>query len=554
MRNIFHLHLPKTGGMALHAFLVDQLGKERVSPPLGGRDLNAALLQWSDVTAISGHFVARQGDALPKTRFCLTALRSPIERMLSEFQYNKHDVDDLLLDARRFLLDLDEYVDLITQATPDDVLVQLSMLYPLGTACQNRLTLDQKLAAATRVLDQFDLVGVQEELDDVACMLGASMGWPVVPLNRVNISSKSMALDALSGRQIRALTTVLEPEIELYNHALRRFRSDRRRFIGNSRSEDSAQIQYHPVEVISHDIADVERKDFGDKRCEITSVSVAGKITGFQQVMAGELMDITIQFVAHEPIEQLNAGIAIRDERGHLMYGTNSLLQGDVFVLAIGQYAVTFTLLNRLGPGHYVIDASLIRTASHYDGCYDWREGASQFSVDAYATQHYEGRVLMDVNVYFDGLSPDSTWARVLSSEPTASVRAFGRLNEPLKEFLSSIDSMVQVDMLPRSVDTLLQVKLRNKSREAWPATGRNPVHLSYQWLLEDGSIVVEDGLRTYLGEDVPAGGSLILPLLVRTPRETGRFVLRISLVQEQVAWFFNQHAESACYLSVAID
>jgi hypothetical protein len=552
MRNLFHLHLPKTGGMALHAFMVDQLGKEQVSPPLGGGDLNDELLKWSGITAISGHFVARQGNVLPKDRFCLTALRSPIERLLSEFQYNKHDVDDLLLDARRFVLDLDTYVEQIMQVSSEEALVQLSMLYPLGTECQNRLTLDEKLAAATRVLDQFDLVGVQEELDDVACMLAVSMGWPVLPLNRLNVSSKSIALDALSSRQMHALTTLLEPEIELYNHVLKRFRNDRRRFIGHSGGEGSSKIHDRPGTILDG-VAVPALKDFGDMRCEITSVSVAGKINGFQQVMAGELMDITIQFVAHEPVEQLNAGIAIRDEHGLLMFGTNSLLQGESFVVAAGRYAVTFTLLNRLGPGHYVVDASLIRTASHYDDCYHWREQVSQFSVDAYAVQHYEGRVLMDVDVHFGGLSSGAIWTRMQSTEKSANVRAFGRLNEPLKEFLSFIEPMTQVDILPSGVDTLLQVKLRNQSNEAWSSKGRNPVHLSYQWRLEDGSIVVEDGLRTCLRDDVPAGGSLILPLLLRTPRKTGRFVLLISLVQEQVAWFCDRQASSACYLPIEV-
>ena len=78
MRKIFHLHLPKTGGMALQAFFAEQLGAARVSPSLGGIKLADALLQWQDIQAISGHFAARQGDTLPRDRLCLTVLRDPI--------------------------------------------------------------------------------------------------------------------------------------------------------------------------------------------------------------------------------------------------------------------------------------------------------------------------------------------------------------------------------------------------------------------------------------------------------------------------------------------
>src|SRR5690348_11617187 len=109
MRKIFHLHLPKTGGMALQAFLVEQFGAAQVSPPLGGIKLADALLQWQEIPAISGHFAARRGDTLPCDRLCMTVLRDPVERFVSEFSYNKHDVDDLLLDARRFTHNLDEY-------------------------------------------------------------------------------------------------------------------------------------------------------------------------------------------------------------------------------------------------------------------------------------------------------------------------------------------------------------------------------------------------------------------------------------------------------------
>ena len=152
MRKIFHFHLPKTGGMALRAFLVEQLGVTRVSSPLGGVRLTDALLQWGDIEAISGHFAARQGDSLPRDRLCMTVLRDPLERFVSEFSYNKHDVDDLLRDARRFILSLEEYCENLAHASVVTSSVQLGMLYPLGTDVQTRLTTDEMLSAACKAL------------------------------------------------------------------------------------------------------------------------------------------------------------------------------------------------------------------------------------------------------------------------------------------------------------------------------------------------------------------------------------------------------------------
>lgn len=321
MRKIFHLHLPKTGGMALQAFLVEQLGAAQVSPALGGIKLTDALLQWQDIQAITGHFAAKQGDILPRDRLCMTVLRDPIERFVSEFSYNKHDVDDLLLDAKRFTHNLDEYCESLARAPVETSSVQLGMLYPLGTDVQTRLTTEEKLSAARGALDQFELVGVTEELDDFAAMLTAVMDWPYKPLSLVNATSKRMAVENLSTAQRAMIQRLIEPEAELYHHALSRFRRDRRGWIGRghavvvpgSNSGEGDEVTFANVAEFA------EPRNFGDLRCEILSASVSGSVSGYQQVMAGEVMNVTIEFAANQPVEQLNVGIAIKDERGMLV-------------------------------------------------------------------------------------------------------------------------------------------------------------------------------------------------------------------------------------------
>lgn len=556
MRKFLHMHLPKTGGMALQAFLVEQLGAARVSPLLGGIKLTDALLQWWDIQAISGHFAARQGDTLPRDRLCMTVLRDPIERFVSEFNYNKHDVDALLLDAKRFTHDLDEYCSTLAYAPIETSSVQMGMLYPLGTDAQTRLTADEMLSAACRALDQFDLVGITEALDDFAAMLTATMAWPHQPLYRVNVTSNRTLTDALTLAQRTTITHLIEPEFELYHYALSRFRRDRRGWIGRGKAAMicSPKPGASEVDAPMHATKAVEPGDFGDLRCEIISVSVAGSISGYQQVMAGELMNITIEFAANQSVEQLNVGIAIKDERGMLMYGSNTLLHGSQYALTTGRYAATYTMINRLGPGRYQLDVSLMPGESHYDGCYHWKEQIASFIVDAYAIQHYEGRVLMDAEVWLDGISPDATWERQSVLPPGATVRSFGRQNEPLRDFMATIEPMVRVDVIPSAADSLLQVRLTNNGVETWPSNGRNPVHLSYRWrLLESGEIMVADGLRTVLREDVSPGASQMLALQVRAPKEAGLYLLDISLVQEQVAWFCDRQPGSACPLRIEI-
>ena len=556
MRKIFHFHLPKTGGMALRAFLVEQLGEARVSPSLGGVKLTDALLQWQDIQAISGHFAARQGDVLPRDRLCMTVLRDPLERFVSEFSYNKHDVDDLLLDARRFTLNLEEYCESLAHAPVEISSVQLGMLYPFGTDVQTRLTTDGMLSAARRALDQFELVGVTEDLDDFAAVLTAVMDWPHKPLSQVNVTSKRIAVETLSMAQRSAIKRLIEPETELYHHALSRFRRERRGWIGRGHvAMDAGSNIGERKEGADVDVLEFAGpKNFGDLRCEIVGASVSGSISGYQQVMAGELMNVTIEFIANQPVEQLNVGIAIKNERGMLMYGSNTLLHGLLYTLTPGRYAATFTMINRLGPGRYRLDAALMPGESHYDGCYHWQEQVAGFVVDAYAVQHYEGRVLMDAEVWFDGTSPGATWQRQSVQPSGIAVRSFGRLNEPLQDFTATIEPMVHVDIMSSAVDSLLQVRLTNNGSETWPSSGRNPVHLSYRWRLpESGEILVADGLRTLLREDVQPGAGQISALQVRAPKEAGPYLLEISLVQEQVAWFCDRQTESVCLLPTEI-
>lgn len=66
------------------------------------------------------------------------------------------------------------------------------------------------------------------------------------------------------------------------------------------------------------------------------------------------------------------------------------------------------------------------------------------------------------------------------------------------------------------------------------------PVHLSYKWLAPDGSPLPEagEGLRTMLPCAVCPGETLSCRVGVTAPWASGHYILRITLVQEMVAWF----------------
>jgi UDP-3-O-[3-hydroxymyristoyl] glucosamine N-acyltransferase len=95
----------------------------------------------------------------------------------------------------------------------------------------------------------------------------------------------------------------------------------------------------------------------------------------------------------------------------------------------------------------------------------------------------------------------------------------------------------------PRAVETgksfQATIQIDNGSREALASIGRTPVICSYHWMTADLAEYVEfDGRRTALQRDVRPRSMHRQVVDVEAPSTPGRYVLRMTLVQEAVAWF----------------
>jgi MoaA/NifB/PqqE/SkfB family radical SAM enzyme len=84
-----------------------------------------------------------------------------------------------------------------------------------------------------------------------------------------------------------------------------------------------------------------------------------------------------------------------------------------------------------------------------------------------------------------------------------------------------------------------LSIRLVNNTSKYLDSFGDTPLHLSYHWLTDDGSVVVvHDGLRTPLPQPVPPGSEENFSLKISTPIDCGTYTLRITLVHENICWF----------------
>jgi len=85
--------------------------------------------------------------------------------------------------------------------------------------------------------------------------------------------------------------------------------------------------------------------------------------------------------------------------------------------------------------------------------------------------------------------------------------------------------------------ETRLPVRIQNPGGETWASAGKFPVTISYKWF-QDGSMLPIEGERTVLPGPIGPNLSADASVRVVAPDRTGSFALRVTLVQEAVAWF----------------
>ncbi len=85
---------------------------------------------------------------------------------------------------------------------------------------------------------------------------------------------------------------------------------------------------------------------------------------------------------------------------------------------------------------------------------------------------------------------------------------------------------------------TTFPVQIRNEGSITWPPNGPNPVNLTYKWLDTNHNVVVADGLRTPIGQEVAPLEEISLDANLQFPAQPGQYILQMDMVHEFVVWF----------------
>lgn len=111
--------------------------------------------------------------------------------------------------------------------------------------------------------------------------------------------------------------------------------------------------------------------------------------------------------------------------------------------------------------------------------------------------------------------------------------------------------AQIEADV-PESVnaDAVLEipVTIANRGNSIFVTAPPYPVHVCYRWRRsEDGTLVSEnEWLHTPLAKALPPGATLTMRATIATPEEPGEYVLHVTLLQQDVAWFDDLNPTSA--------
>ena len=100
-------------------------------------------------------------------------------------------------------------------------------------------------------------------------------------------------------------------------------------------------------------------------------------------VRVGELVELRVTVLVHQPIPTLVLGYGIKDRLGQVMYGTNTWYTGQcILTPAVGdEYIFSLRFPANFGVGSYSVQIALVDRETHLSNNYEWRDLAKIFNV-----------------------------------------------------------------------------------------------------------------------------------------------------------------------------
>ena len=117
-------------------------------------------------------------------------------------------------------------------------------------------------------------------------------------------------------------------------------------------------------------------------------------------------------------------------------------------------------------------------------------------------------------------------------------------IDAPLASFSHDITSSFARLIVSPQECIYLPVTIRNPGGQRWSSAGRFPVTVAYKWF-EGDTILPLEGERTTLPGIVQPGETVLVRLKVVVPPSGHNLTLKVTMVQEGIAWFMSKGART---------
>ncbi|EKQ50524.1 MULTISPECIES: Wzt carbohydrate-binding domain-containing protein [unclassified Clostridium] len=555
----FFLHIPKAAGTSLFKIYNDILGEENVKQFVSINKGSRQMEVLNRYPFLGGHTnYLEYLKYFSEDRYSITFLRNPINRFLSQYFYYKNNVGESretsVVNAKK--LDLKSYIEHYRHIQRYGDVFNRQLLCFTGFQ-KSSLTDNELLEMAKENLSKINFVGIFEEFNDSIDLLCYDCKLPLVNnIPIVNVTNKKPAYAEIDGDTLELIKELNDLDSQLYEYALKLFNDKKRQILQDAVKRNYESFNSYSKNVLNLDtiINDKEnlKKGYeaissenktqtnmncGSGEIKIISARVYNSINGSLVIESGGDAFIEIIFKSSIKAENIMVGFVIEDEYGQKIYGTNSLLLNQrISVEKDENYCVIYSLNMNVAEGKYKLNATLHSDKCyslcselennfhrlldlHIDECYHCHNNITEFIIEGIKGTVFEGIAKLEPSL--------------LSSK----VQIMDKTDKEIAEKISLKIKEISNEVEEKSVFFCI-VDLMNCTPKIINSTGENPIHISYHWLNENGdTVTVFDGERSLITPSLLPFNHKEYKLKVISPEREGKYRLRVTLVQEGIAW-----------------
>ena len=491
-------HIPKTAGTAVSKWLIETLGTGCVSPQVNGIHRQLISRYGGLYSIVSAHVDFEFDEELDPRYTYITCLRHPVDRAISWIYFILEEYESQK--ENNLYKSIIKLIETDGNEINDDIISSISNLYVTHfSKIAQTDTLAERLSVeyCLGILRQYDLVGLQENMNSFIVDLAKLIGAPLIE----NISKQRVTSTrpiSISPKLINRLMELNHLDIQLYEE-VKTWHNEVKTYYSPWEKYD---IQKEPSVRVTPDLM-------------ITKASLLeGPI-----IDRGQIMTFEVNFFLLRALAELGISINVYDSDKRIVFGTNNIvLQQFQKDIGSGSYCVKYSLLADLPIGKYTVGFSFVEMLTNSIKELAFNDLLCEFDIRQQIETHYSGYVYLPAEMVLTPIAHEHN----LVENPKGSL---------------SISSRFSTMKCNQSI--IVNVLIENRSEQQWKSDNFRRVNMAFRWADVRTGATIIDGARTMLSKEcIASGETTVEKMRVIAPALPGQYILILSLVQENVGWF----------------